>query len=281
MGYYEFRISVPDQSKEAVVNKLDELGSTGFIEKESDIVAYFEDSCDVNELSRELSGFKEVLESSGLDPDFHFEYSLLEEKDWNEAWKASFSPIDVGERLTIIPSWLKHETGRIPLIIDPGMVFGTGYHESTRTCLELIERLAAVRAKGRFLDIGTGSGILAISAGLLGFSSVVAVDTDPMAIDAAERNVGANGLTNVEVKLGDISVVDGRFDLIAANLLSGILIGICKDIKDRLNPGGTAILSGMLGGQEEEVIAAFVAEGFVLRDKVVAGQWVSLVVEVS
>ena len=126
---------------------------------------------------------------AGLDPFFSFEYSLLPEKDWNENWKKNFIPIDIGNNLTIIPSWLKKDTSRIPVIIDPGMVFGTGYHETSQTCLVLIEEIAQEIRKDSCLDIGTGSGILAIGAAKLGFRHVTAVDIDPMAIDAAVRNV--------------------------------------------------------------------------------------------
>jgi ribosomal protein L11 methyltransferase len=277
MGYYEFTINAPDESRDAITYKLAEMGSTGFLEKEGKILAYFEKKVDIASICVELARFRDVLMASGLNPTFSFEYSFLPETDWNENWKKNFSPIDIGENLTIIPSWLKKDTDRIPIIIDPGMVFGTGYHETSQACLVLIEKLAGGDRKESCLDIGTGSGILAIGAARLGFKHVTAVDIDPMAIDAAMRNVEENGLTNVTVREGDIHTVSGSFDLIVANLLSGILVDIASEIVSRLNPGGSAILSGMLPGQESDVITAFEKAGLTLRETVNSGKWVTLV----
>lgn len=277
MRYFEFTINAPDESREAITNKLTEMGSTGFLEKGEKILSYFEEKVDIAGICDELSLFRDVLRSSGLDPAFSFEYSLLPEKDWNENWKKNFLPIDIGENLTIIPSWLKKDTDRIPIIIDPGMVFGTGYHETSQTCLILIEKISKENRKESCLDIGTGSGILAIGAARLGFKHVTAVDIDPMAIDAALRNVEENGLSNVQIKAGDIFAVNSPFDLIVANLLSGILVDIAQEIVSRLNAGGKAILSGMLTGQEDEVLKSFENAGLILSEKVISGKWVTLI----
>lgn len=275
--YYEFRISVAEESRDAIINRLSEMGSTGFHEKDEMLLAYFEDQADIASICDSLERFSDVLRSSRLDPAFTFEYSILPETDWNENWKKSFEPIDIGENLTIIPSWLTKTTNRLSVIIDPGMVFGTGYHETSRACLVLMEKISKDSNRERCLDIGTGSGILAISAARLGYGHVTAIDIDPMAIDAAQRNVQENGLESVTVREGDIFSVDGQYDLIVANLLSGILIDIAPDIFSRLNPDGMAILSGMLSGQESNVIAAYEAHGLVLRETVTSGTWVTLV----
>jgi len=277
MEYHEITITSPGESREAIMNRLVELGSAGFLEKEEKILAYFEEKIDIAFIVEELRRFSDVLKSAGLDPGFSFEYSLLPEKDWNENWKKNFFPIDIGKNLTIIPTWLKKETSRIPVIIDPGMVFGTGYHETSRTCLVIMEELAEAIKKDSCLDIGTGSGILAIGAAKLGFRHVTAIDIDPMAIDAAERNIAENGLGNIVVKECEIFTVEGSFDLIVANLLSGILVDISDEISSRLNHGGKAILSGMLHGQENDVIKAYEKAGLSLNKTVVSGQWVTLV----
>jgi ribosomal protein L11 methyltransferase len=280
LAYYELAITAPDESRDAIMNKMIEMGSTGFLEKEGKILAYFEEKTDITCVCDELSGFRDVLRSSGLDPVFSFEYALLPDKDWNENWKKNFAPIDIGENLTIIPSWLKKDTTRIPVIIDPGMVFGTGYHETSQTCLIIIEKLSKGDHKESCLDIGTGSGILAIGAAKLGFRHVTAVDIDPMAIDAAKRNVEENSLFNVVIKEGDITAVDGSFDLIVANLLSGILVDIVHEILTRLNPGGKAILSGMITGQEDDVRKAYEKAGLKLIETVASEKWVTLVFSV-
>ncbi|MBI5664530.1 MAG: 50S ribosomal protein L11 methyltransferase [Nitrospirae bacterium] len=275
--YYEFIFNMPDESREAVTNKIMELGSPGFFERDGNIIAYFEYRADIKGLCDELNGFRDVLKSSGLDSAFSFDYSLIPGQDWNESWKKSFTPIDVGDNLTIVPSWIKPDTDRIPVIIDPGMVFGTGHHETTRQCLAIIEKYAGNSGEKDFLDVGTGTGILAIGAARMGFGHVTGVDTDQLAVEAALYNVSLNGLKNVTIGKGSIADVSGVFDVIVANLLSEILVPIAGDIVSRLKPVGTAILSGMLIGQEEDVIRAMKDAGLVLNEKAVDGKWVTLI----
>ena len=277
MEYLEITVTAAEESKEAVIHFMREMGALGFIERDDSIVAYFEHAASAEDICSKIGRFEATLTSSGLDPSLSFAYAVLPDRDWNDTWKKSFSPINVGRNLCIVPSWLDAETDRIPLIIDPGMVFGTGHHETTRTCLSLIEKTAETGSKGRLLDVGTGTGILAIGAGLLGFAEVVAVDVDPLAVENAIRNAAANGLKNIEITRGDISMVTGSFDVIVANLLSEILVDIAHDLVERLSFGGTAILSGLLAGQVDEVIDAMQAAGLVLWEKIIDGKWVSLV----
>lgn len=277
MTYIEIIVTTPEESQDALINKMSEMGAIGFVEQDGGLIGYFEPKQSPAEICDELSRFRSVLEASDLDASFSLSPNVLPEKDWNEIWKKNFTPIDVGDNLTIIPSWLQSETNRIPIIIDPGMVFGTGHHETTRTCLSMIEKIARVTSKRRFLDIGTGTGILAIGASRLGFEQVTAVDIDPLAVDAARRNAVANGLTNIEVLEGTIQAVSARFDVITANLLVEILTGIAPELSDRLEPGGRAILSGLLIGQEEDVIRAMASSGLTFQEKIIDGKWVSLV----
>ncbi len=277
MTYIEIAVTAQEESRDALINRMSEMGALGFIEQDGGLIGYFEPNQSPAEICNELNRFRSVLEASGLDASFSLSPNVLPEKDWNETWKKNFIPIDVGDNLTIIPSWLQSETKRIPIIIDPGMVFGTGHHETTRTCLSMIEKIARVSSKRRFLDIGTGTGILAIGASRLGFEQVTAVDIDPLAVDAAQKNAEANGLTNIEVIEGTIQAVSSSFDVIAANLLVEILIGIAPDLSDRLETGGRAILSGLLLGQENSVIEAMASSGLTFQEKIIDGKWVSLV----
>ncbi len=277
MEYLEITVTAPEESKEAVIYRLGALGAMGFAEEGSKIIAYFAQTSSPAEICHELREFRSVLTSSGLDPSLSCSFRVLPDRDWNETWKKNFRPIDVGNSLTIIPSWLPVETERMPVIIDPGMVFGTGHHETTQTCLVLIEGLAKRHARKSFLDIGTGTGILAIGAARLGFEQVTAVDIDPLAVDAAARNIAANGLTNIDVRQGSITSVNGTFDVIVANLLSEILIAIAPELSQRLNPNGTAILSGLLVGQEEGVIRAMSSVGLTCGERVIDGKWISLI----
>ncbi|HYQ47534.1 MAG TPA: 50S ribosomal protein L11 methyltransferase [Thermodesulfovibrionales bacterium] len=278
MEFIEISLLAPTESREALMSRMNEMGALGFEEREDRIIAYFEPSRSPEEICHELLGFKSVLSSSGLDPSFTCSFQVIPETDWNETWKKSFVPIDVGNSLTIVPSWLAAESSRMPVIIDPGMVFGTGHHETTRTCLILMERLTRYSAATkRFLDVGTGTGILAIGAARLGFGQIEAVDVDPLAVDAAVRNVAANGLSNIAVKQGTISATEGPFDVIAANLLSEILVDIAPEVTGRLHAGGTAILSGLLTGQEDDVLTAMSSAGLSFQEKIYDGKWVSLV----
>jgi ribosomal protein L11 methyltransferase len=279
MGYYEFSIDVLNESREALMNMAHESGSLGVVENDKGLVIYFPDHVGIDKLTSDFGSFKSILKDAGLPYEFTFSYIYISERDWNESWKKKFQPIDVGQNLSIIPPWLQPKSGRVNLIIDPGMAFGTGHHDTTRTCLEHIERISREGSKGRFLDVGTGTGILAIGASKLGFKEVVGVDIDPLAIDAAKRNAAHNGLNNVTILQGTISVTEGVYDVIAANLLSEILIAIAPEISARLKEGGTALLSGMIIGQEDEVIAAMEKEGLKFREKHYDGiRWVTLVV---
>ncbi len=278
MGYYEFNIEVPDESKDAIINMAYESGSLGVVETQNYLLIYFPDHRGIKKLIDDFASFKTILKDSGLLHGFSFSYVYLSERDWNESWKKKFQPIDVGEDLSIIPPWEISRFGRINLLIDPGMAFGTGHHITTKTCLELIERLTREGLKERFLDVGTGTGILAIGAAKLGFREVVGVDIDPLAIDAAKRNVNLNGLTNMTILEGTISVAKGAYDMIAANLMSEILIAIAPEISTRLKNKGIVLLSGMIIGQEDEVIAAMEKEGLMFRERYYDDiRWVSLV----
>jgi ribosomal protein L11 methyltransferase len=276
--YYEFIINVPDESREALTHKITGMGSSGSFERNGNVIAYFPCTEDIRRLCAELDLFPHVLSASGLNSSFSYDYSLLTGRDWNEEWKKNFRPIDVGDNLTIVPSWITPDTERVPLIVDPGMAFGTGHHETTKRCLMLIEELSYQGRKQSLLDVGTGTGILAIGASRTGFAPVTALDTDQTAVDAACHNAGLNGIKDMVIKKGSITEADGPYDVIVANLLSEILIDISQDIQDRLNPGGTAILSGMIKGQENGVIKAFENKGMVLKEKAEDDKWITLTV---
>ncbi len=276
MGYYEFTIGLPDESRDALVHRISEAGCMGVIEHEKSIVAYFPDILGISRIVDELALCSAMLEDAGLEHAISFDYVFISERDWNEAWKKKFEPIDAGKCFSILPPWENRKEGRINLIIDPGMAFGTGHHETTRTCLMLIERFAENCARGSFLDVGTGTGILAIAASMLGFNNVVGLDIDPLAIDASQRNIKLNNLENIVVRDGTVTGALGTFDFIAANLMSEILIHIAPDLAPCLDKGGIALMSGMLSGQEDDVIKAMEKQGLKFREKYSDGRWVSV-----
>src|SRR5271169_2684670 len=169
MGYYEFTVTLSDESRDAFMQRVSAAGCLGFIENQKNIVAYFRDGAGINNIIHDVDACKEVLKNAGLEHELFYDYVFISERDWNESWKKKFKPIDVGERFSILPPWEEPKKDRINLIIDPGMAFGTGHHETTKTCLMLVERFSRICAKDSFLDVGTGTGILAIAASLLGF----------------------------------------------------------------------------------------------------------------
>lgn len=278
MGYYEFKISISDESKDALIEYLYSNGCLGIIEGSSNITVYFLDTIGIDKITDFMQSARHLLRESGLNNNLSYDYVFISERDWNESWKKKFKPIDVGDAITILPPWENEKAGRINLIIDPGMAFGTGHHETTKTCLMIIEKLSREKnEKKRFLDFGTGTGILAIAALKLGFKHAVCVDIDPLAIDATCRNAELNGIRNIEIKKGSISVANGKFDFIAANLMSEILIQNAHEIVSRLNKSGIALLSGMITGQENDVIASMKKEGLHVSEKFYDGRWVTIV----
>ena len=185
--------------------------------------------------------------------------------NWAERWKQYFKPLKVGRRLWIIPSWDKFTppTGSIPMTLDPGMAFGTGQHGTTMLCLKAIELYAdKLTPEGRraatLLDVGTGSGILAIGAVKLGLGSAVGIDNDPEVIQIATDNVAANHVSaQVTIAHQTIAAVGRKFDMIVANILANPLIEMGEELLRALNPNGVVVLSGLLTEQTGEVIRAY------------------------
>lgn len=278
MSYYEFSFTVDPDAADALTRLLVDRGCLGVYEHAPHLVAYFPDSIGIDEIRHRIEDAMIALKNSGLPSDVSYDHTYLSERDWNETWKKKFQPIDVGETLSIVPPWETAPEGRVAIIVDPGMAFGTGHHETTRFCLATIERLSLQTAHGRFCDIGTGTGILAIAARKLGFAESTGVDIDPLAIDAAQRNVILNELDHVTIHEGSVEKTDGPFDLIAANLLSEILKSLAPEIVARMKPHSLALLSGIMVGQEDEVIETFTSLGTTVEEKLIDGRWVSLVI---
>jgi len=202
----------------------------------------------------------------------------MKEEDWGQAWKEYYPVLQVGERIVIVPAWRRRRprAGEVALTMDPGMAFGTGLHPTTQLCLQALERL--LRPGMGVLDLGTGSGILAIAAVKLGSGPVLALDTDPVAVHAAGRNVRRNRPNEqVEVRQGTLEPGMGPFDLILANLLARTLREMAGLLAAALAPGGVLIGSGVLVEQAEEVAAAFAAAGLHPIEQPVLGDWVALV----
>ncbi|GEJ59557.1 50S ribosomal protein L11 methyltransferase [Anaeromyxobacter diazotrophicus] len=187
----------------------------------------------------------------------------LADQDWSETWKAGLAPFRVG-RVFIRFSWTPSPPppGTVEVVLDPGMAFGTGTHPTTALCLAGLDELLAASPGAAVLDVGTGSGLLAIAARKLGAGRVAATENDPVALRVAEENAERNGV-QLELKLAAPDEVQGRFPIVVANILANTLVELAPGIAARLAPGGALLLSGILAGQEDEVRAAYLAQGLV------------------
>jgi len=278
MTYHELVISIAAPFQEQLITSLTEAGCLGVIENSSSIIAYFPETIDIKTIKSQLALFQELLEKAGHAPNLSFVLKEIQDQDWNESWKKSFQPLDVGKRFTILPPWEKKKDNRINLIIDPGMAFGTGHHETTRSCLVLMEKYAEETSKDSFLDLGTGTGLLAIAASKLGYRNILAIDNDPLAVDATRENCKTNGTVDIEIMCGTLADTHNEYDVIAANLISGLLIELAPALFDHVKKNGIAFLSGILAEQKDEVIEAMEKAGFRIQEKYPDGKWVSLVV---
>jgi len=274
MGHHEITLHINEYLRDAVLSGLHDHGATGFIEEDNLLTAYFPDSITKEHIEEVLDTLSEALLTAGLEGDLTWEISHIADRDWNEEWKKSFVPFEAGERFIILPPWETTGSERIPIIIDPGMAFGTGHHSTTLGCLSFIEKLAS--RKGSFLDVGTGTGILAIAAAKLGFSPVYAVDTDPAAIESAQKNIDLNNVTGITLLEGGIRNIEGTFDLITANLVSVTITLLAGDLAAHMTGGGSLIVSGILLDQEEEVTVALTKAGLSPVDTLQGDKWVTM-----
>jgi ribosomal protein L11 methyltransferase len=212
-------------------------------------------------------------------------YNSVKDEDWSQSWKENFQPLRVGKKLTILPSWIElsaAEVGRVPIAIDPGMAFGTGTHPSTSLALELLED--EVRQGYPVIDVGCGSGILAIAALKLGASRALGVDIDPQAAREASKNARINQVIE-RLELGNGSIAEiraGAYSLrrapvVVANIVAPILLKMIQEgLGELLAEGGVLILSGLMLEQEGEVTRAAEAAGLSVRQRRQAGDWAAL-----
>jgi ribosomal protein L11 methyltransferase len=271
MPWHEITFEVPDALKDAVIGELTELGAGGVWESsDSQLTAYFEKP--PNLTSIQLLFERERLASPEI------KLSPVADRDWGEEWKKSWSSFPMGNRFFVIPSWLDSTCpeGRFPIFIDPGQAFGTGTHESTQLTLEAMERW--IHPDAVVLDLGTGSGILAIAATLLGAKTVWACDNDPVAVEVAQENVARNVPGQVRLMCSSIDAVAGRsVDLLLCNLTADVISAIYEDIQRVMRPQGIAIFSGILNIQASGIRQLATSHGQAILEQTTRGEWSALV----
>jgi len=209
------------------------------------------------------------------------EYRVVDDEDWAEAWKANYHPVRLGRRILIRPLWVEvaADPQDIVISLDPGMAFGTGTHPTTQLCLEALED--HVRPGQQVLDLGCGSGILAIAAAKLGAAHVLGVDIDDMARRVADENAAVNGVAaQITARTGtleDVLATGQTFDLIVVNILARVIIPMCQQgLGQTVRPGGQAIFSGLILEQVEEVEAALRQSGLQPTARRLQGDWVAI-----
>jgi ribosomal protein L11 methyltransferase len=221
------------------------------------------------------------LRDFGIDPgDGRLTTRFVQDEDWAEAWKRFYHPLRVGRSLVIQPSWEAFSPcpGDRVIELDPGMAFGTGAHPTTQLCLALLEE--RVTPGDRVLDLGTGSGILAIAAAKLGAAHVLALDVDPIAVAAAAENAARNGVSGiVAVREGSVAAAgDAPFDLVVANILADVIRDLAPDLARLTRPDGLLLASGIIADRAPEVAAALTAAGFRREEERADQEWRALVV---
>lgn len=209
---------------------------------------------------------------------------IIEDEDWDHKWQEFYQPLRLSRRLTVCPSWLSYEASPEEMIlkIDPGRAFGTGYHETTELCLKALDDLAYDQpdffAQARALDLGTGSGILAIALAKLGAGQIEAIDIDPDAVQVARENFQDNQVADqIQTAAGELKDVEGLYDILVANLIAKLHISLAPDYPRYLAPGGYLILSGIIDEQFAKVRQALAETELILEEARLKHDWWTLI----
>lgn len=306
MDYIELTISTTTQGAETVSNMLMDLGAMGTqildradlpdpskptnmwelmdqsvidaMPEDVEVKVWFETNEQLRPTLEKMQENLEALKNSGLEMGtLTVSSQEVESKDWSECWKQFYKPFRLGAHLVIKPSWenWEPEDGDIIIELDPGMAFGTGTHETTAMCTEMIEQYYH---GGKMLDVGTGSGILAIAAAKLGAKDVVAVDIDPDAVRVAKENVERCGVKDaIDVRQGDLlQGLNEVFDFAVANILAPVICMLAAPLKNHLVKGSLFICSGIIAEAEQDVRNALTAAGYELLEVRHKGDWVAI-----
>ncbi|MBP3377465.1 MAG: 50S ribosomal protein L11 methyltransferase, partial [Clostridia bacterium] len=218
---------------------------------------------------------KQRLTDLGIE--FELTHEGVCEEDWADSWKQYYKPIKTGKRLVIVPIWEEYtpEEGETVVLMDPGMAFGTGTHETTRLCAGFVEKYTTEGCS--VLDVGCGSGILAIAAAKVGAGTCFACDIDPVAVRVAKENTELNSTPNVKCAVSDllkqVEKVDGGYNVIVANIVADIIIRLAPDVGEYLAEGGVFIVSGIIEERAGEVLTALDAAGYKVEDERYENGW--------
>ncbi len=258
-------------------------------EGETKVSAYVSDNPSGYEILAAIKSSMSELKSLDTDNKFgrlDIDYSTLNEEDWANNWKKYFHTLEIGEKILIKPEWeeIKEPADRIVFNVNPGMTFGTGSHYTTQLCIENLEKY--IKPNSKMLDLGCGSGILSIISLMLGAQSATAVDIDPNAVDIAYENASRNSVdkSNYHVYAGNIltdetlqNKIDGKYDVVAANIVADVIIGLTPIVRNYMTDNGIFITSGIIEDRIEDVKSALLENGFEIIDITQRKDWASIV----
>ena len=247
------------------------------------VKAYFAEEDNIEEILGYVNEKLVELKEMGIDlGEAKVEHEKMYEEDWANTWKQYYKPSKVGEKIVVKPIWEEYEQkeGELVVNLDPGMAFGTGTHETTRMCIQALEKY--VKEESTVFDVGCGSGILAIAAAKLGAKLAVGVDLDPVAVESSIENVGYNNLNNIEILHGNlVEVIDGKSDIVVANILAEIICILTDDVKRVMKDGGVFITSGIIHDRVDMVCEKLEATGFEVIEKNRDGEWNCIVAKLK
>lgn len=299
MRYIEVTVNTPGAEIDARCQEMADMGAGGFvIENEEDFKDFLEQNHQYwdyvdDELENQFAGVSRIKCYLTDDEDglsvlrrINAAYddvttSYVEDSDWENNWREYYKPIEVGEKLVVVPEWEEApQDGRLPLRLDPGLIFGTGSHATTRMCLAALEEFS--KPGVRVLDLGCGSGILGIGALILGCDSCLGVDIDPKAPDVVMSNAALNGIgaDKMTAWAGDIIAdaslrarIGGGYQLVLANIVADVIIPLSAVVRQFMAPGAVFICSGIIEHRWPETEAALISNGFEILDHKSEEEW--------
>ena len=283
-GYWELTVGVPGDLSEGLTNLAWELGALGVVEEErpgsgATLRAFFPETIAASTLEASVRHYLDGLAQLGFAAARDLRVAALADENWADAWRAHFTPRAVGRRLLIVPPWDERgANGRLVITIEPGRAFGTGHHGTTAGCLEALESVVERERPTRMIDVGTGSGILAIAAARLGVGAVLAIDDDPDAVACAMANAARNHVADrVRCALADAAALrEPRVPLLVANLLSAAHRRLADQYRRSLCDDGILLLGGILDAEAADVVAALAGHGLVHRASLSVEGWTTL-----
>lgn len=250
------------------------------------IVFYIPDNMQGMEMLKAIKNGINSLREQTPDIDFgslEFKSDSIKEEDWETAWKKYYHPVKIGKHIVVCPCWEDCELDENDIVVklDPGMAFGTGTHETTRLCMQFLEQY--ISSDTTMLDVGTGSGILAITALLLGTKSALGVDIDELSVKIAKENAALNGVEDkIDLVWGDLTEkVSGTFDVICANIVADVIIRLCDTVTQFMHKDTVLIVSGIIEDRCNDVFTALDNAGLKIVDKNQENDWVSVVVKLK